>query len=316
MAQMTIAGHRPLQLPRRMSGRAPEARDYGLFLVVMPLLLGLFFAVVGIGPARLMDLGSGFAYAGSQFVAAWWGNALGCFVALRVLPRAWRPLAVVLVVGHLLACLPLYWFFREHALFFQNLIPQISAQASVVEWNGDYVLRLLRYSSLPFLMLWFVCVYGYRQWTGVEIFGEPASRRRTPVRPADESSRAEQADQPPVRVSRETRPGFLARSALPGDAEIMAIKAEEHYIKVWSTAGTDLVRYRFGDAVADADADSLPGDQVHRSWWVRWDAVTGVQRRGRALELSLGDDGPRVPVSRAHMALVRRQLGERETPRR
>jgi len=311
MAQLTIAGPKALHFGRRMPGRGPAPRDWWSFLLAMPLLLGLFFAVVGIGPVRTMDLGSGFAYAGSQFVAAWWGNALGCVLAVRLLPQPRPPLGVVLLVGHLLACLPLYLFFREHFLFFQGLFPEIGTQASAVDWNSDYVLHLLRYSSLPFLMLWFASVYGYRQWTGVEIFGEPPARRRVSVPVVETPVETLPVEEPPLRVSPEPRPQFLQRSELPDDADIIAIKAEEHYIKIWSNSDTDLVRYRFGDAVEDADAQ--PGDQVHRSWWVRWDAITAVQRRGRALELVLGER-LRVPVSRAHMALVRRQLGDRASP--
>lgn len=67
---------------------------------------------------------------------------------------------------------------------------------------------------------------------------------------------------------------FVAASHLPADAEVWAVKAEEHYIKLWSDQGVDLVRYRFRDAIKDlANRD---GTQVHRSWWMtgqRWSAV-------------------------------------------
>jgi len=306
MAQLTLTGPGPSEIIRREPPRDPAPRDYWLFLVATPLLLGLFFAVVGIGPARQLGLASGFAYAGSQFLAAWWGNALGCLLAARLLPWRRPPLGLVLVVGHLLACYPLYVFFREHFVFFQGFLPEIGAQVDASDWSGDYLLRLLRYSSLPFLMLWFVSVYGFRQWTGVEIFGKPGRFSGPGSEPG--TAAPSSAPAPTVPAVPESRPAFLDRSTLPADAAILALKAEEHYVRVWSTSGTDLVRCRFGDAVDNLG--DLPGEQVHRSWWVRWDAVTDVQRRGRALELVL-DRGLRVPVSRAYLALVRRHLDPR-----
>jgi hypothetical protein len=310
MVQLTSTGQRTLDFRSRVHLRRPEPADYWFFFVAMPLLLALFFAFVGIGPSRTLDVSRGFAYAGSQFMAAWWGNALGCALAVRLLPRKRTPLGVILVFGHLLACLPLYLFFREHSLFFQDLFPEIGSRNGVADWSSEYLLHLLRFSSLPFLMLWFAAVFGYRQWTGVEIFGGPAQTPpvRAPVAVRAPSSVPDDEKEVVVPTAREQRPEFLAGSQLPNHAQVIAIKAEEHYIKVWSTCGTDLVRYRFGDAVADAAM--LSGEQVHRSWWVRWDAVTGTRARGRSLELTL-DNGLRVPVSRAYQALVRQRLEQR-----
>ena len=42
---------------------------------------------------------------------------------------------------------------------------------------------------------------------------------------------------------------FIKESGLPSDATLFAIKAEEHYIRIWSDQRTDLVRHRFKDAV-------------------------------------------------------------------
>ncbi|MEE4208304.1 MAG: hypothetical protein V2I43_03440, partial [Parvularcula sp.] len=47
---------------------------------------------------------------------------------------------------------------------------------------------------------------------------------------------------------------------------LLALSAEDHYVRVATTGGEALVSARFGDAV-EAVA-TLPGTQVHRSWWV------------------------------------------------
>ena len=89
-------------------------------------------------------------------------------------------------------------------------------------------------------------------------------------------------------------PDFIRHSELPLDARVIALKAEEHYVRVWTAQGTDFLRYRFRDAVDDMSGQ--PGLQVHRSWWVRTDSVREVRKKGRGLQLELVN-GLEVPVS-------------------
>ncbi|MDK2755781.1 MAG: LytTR family transcriptional regulator [Blastomonas fulva] len=79
-------------------------------------------------------------------------------------------------------------------------------------------------------------------------------------------------------------------------ARLLAIEAEDHYLRVRTDAGSNLVLMRMTDACALLD--DAPGARVHRSWWVARAAVTsGGQRAGRMmLDLS---SGLQVPVSRA-----------------
>jgi len=85
------------------------------------------------------------------------------------------------------------------------------------------------------------------------------------------------------------------------DASIFALEAQDHYVRVYSSAGQALVRMRLRDAVLLMDEEGL---RPHRSWWVARSAVTAFQREEDRSVLVLVD-GLRVPVSRA----VRGQLG-------
>ncbi len=105
------------------------------------------------------------------------------------------------------------------------------------------------------------------------------------------------------------RATLIEGSQLPADAEILAIKAEQHYIRIWSDRGRDLVRDRFKD-VPDALAGTN-GEQVHRSWWVNLGRVANLQKAGRSIELQLDGD-LRVPASLAHRNTVLRELGEEQ----
>ena len=137
-------------------------------------------------------------------------------------------------------------------------------------------MHFIRY-SIPALPLFWVAVSGYWYITGVNWFGYPAESDadETDVDEQDESAIA------PATAA------LIEGTKLAGDAELLAIKAEQHYIHIWSDQGTDLVRYRFKDI--PETLQSCNGAQVHRSWWVNLDKVRSFEQKGRKLELNLGD---------------------------
>lgn len=85
-------------------------------------------------------------------------------------------------------------------------------------------------------------------------------------------------------------------------ATLYAVEAEDHYLRLRTSKGSDLVLLRMADAIAELDG--IEGAQVHRSWWVAKDAVTEVKRDGRRVTLMLAD-GAEAPVSRANVAALR-----------
>ncbi len=86
--------------------------------------------------------------------------------------------------------------------------------------------------------------------------------------------------------------------ALPAElgTGVIALAAEDHYLRVHTDRGDSLIHHRFSDAVREmGDA----GVQVHRSWWVAQDAVERVERDGDRHVLVLRG-GLRAPVSRTY----------------
>jgi hypothetical protein len=80
------------------------------------------------------------------------------------------------------------------------------------------------------------------------------------------------------------------------DAEIYAVEAEDHYLRVRTSKGSDLILMRFSDALLELEG--VDGAQTHRSWWVARAGIADVKRsEGRAV-LAL-KDGAVAPVSRA-----------------
>ena len=100
-----------------------------------------------------------------------------------------------------------------------------------------------------------------------------------------------------------TPPRFLERLPLKlRGAEIWAVEAEDHYLRVHTSRGHDLILLRLSDAIDELTG--LEGEQVHRSWWVARDGVMDVERGdGRAI-LTL-KNGVKAPVSRTYARVIR-----------
>lgn len=98
-------------------------------------------------------------------------------------------------------------------------------------------------------------------------------------------------------------PKFLERLPLKlRGAEVWAVSAEDHYLRLHTSKGQDLILMRLADAVAELEG--IDGAQVHRSWWVARAAVVDAERGdGRAI-LTL-KDGCKVPVSRTYAKALR-----------
>ena len=96
---------------------------------------------------------------------------------------------------------------------------------------------------------------------------------------------------------------FLAR--LPeklNGAELWAVEAQDHYLRLHTSKGRDLILMRLADAVVELEG--LEGARTHRSWWVARAAVVGVERGDGRATLTL-TDGTEAPVSRAFSRTLR-----------
>jgi DNA-binding LytR/AlgR family response regulator len=80
-------------------------------------------------------------------------------------------------------------------------------------------------------------------------------------------------------------------------ARLIAIQAEDHYLRVHTDAGEELLSLRLADALRDLER--AHGFQTHRSWWVAADAIEAVRWRAGVGEARLAG-GLTAPVSRSH----------------
>lgn len=85
-------------------------------------------------------------------------------------------------------------------------------------------------------------------------------------------------------------------------AAIYAVEAEDHYLRIRTSKGSDLILMRMSDAIAELEG--IEGAQTHRSWWVAKDAIAEVRREDRRVTLVL-KDGAQAQVSRPNVAALR-----------
>jgi hypothetical protein len=85
-------------------------------------------------------------------------------------------------------------------------------------------------------------------------------------------------------------------------AELYAIESEDHYLRIHTSAGQELILMRLADAVRELAG--VEGLQTHRSWWVAKQGLADVVRGDGRLVLKL-KSGAEAPVSRTYAKAVK-----------
>lgn len=106
----------------------------------------------------------------------------------------------------------------------------------------------------------------------------------------------------PAEAPEPVTPAFLDRLPPRLGRDLLCLQMEDHYVRVHTALGSDMILMRMRDAVGELDG--LAGLQVHRSWWVARSAVAGHAVEGRRLALRLSN-GLVAPVARAMAPTVR-----------
>jgi hypothetical protein len=91
-------------------------------------------------------------------------------------------------------------------------------------------------------------------------------------------------------------------SAKRRTARLIAIEAEDHYLRVHTDAGAELITARLADALDELAL--AHGFRTHRSWWVAAEAIQSVRwRRGAGEALLTGEIV--APVSRSNAVVLK-----------
>jgi len=108
---------------------------------------------------------------------------------------------------------------------------------------------------------------------------------------------------PPPAAPDAGPPAFLERLPIRlRSAELYAVESEDHYLRVHTSAGQELILMRLADAVRELAG--VEGLQTHRSWWVAKQGLADVVKGDGRLTLKL-KSGAEAPVSRTYLKAVR-----------
>lgn len=175
----------------------------------------------------------------------------------------------------------------NHALKWLVITGAIAAPMALFSWM---LARILFGDATGEIFFW------YFGWAALVISGTMTALMMALNTPGVATAAAP-VDRPAPQVRFRERLEAPLRSA-----EIYAIAAEDHYLRVHTSAGSTLLLMRLSDAIAELEG--IEGAQVHRSWWVARHAIEGVRRDGRRTILTL-KSGVIAPVSRPNVAAIR-----------
>jgi hypothetical protein len=94
----------------------------------------------------------------------------------------------------------------------------------------------------------------------------------------------------------------LRLSAKRRGARLIALEAEDHYVRVHTDAGSELLLMRFSEAVEELA--QAYGYRLHRSWWAAAEAIEAVRWKRGGGEARLAG-GITAPVSRSYAAALK-----------
>jgi hypothetical protein len=290
------------------SGLAPLKRilqhlnlgGLALFFLGIPVFLGLLQGATRAGAAQHLPWALGMLFWVSASVGVWaclYGGTRMAAVALK----PWRlPLWILLVVGGLIGSLVgrhvIYGL--AEALRDQFQLGAAPRPAPPLQLSVPFLLNYFQ-GWLGVFAAWLVAGLTFDRWIGAPAFGHERKASSLPM-PLQGAAPPLGAPQPTADTAAADE--FLDRLPKRLGRNILALEAADHYVRVLTDLGEDLVLGRFGDAVAALAA--LDGVRVHRSFWVRRSAVCSVRPQGKGLLLTLSN-GAEIPVSQAYREIAK-----------
>lgn len=295
-----------------------------LFFGLIPVLIGFLLGATRAGVALHFPWSVGMAFWVVSSLGTWLCMYAGTALA-GLLLRPWRPpLWLILVVGAVLGSLPgrHVVFATAHGLREHMLSGREPRAMPPLELSGEFVVYYLQ-GWAGVYAVWLVLGLLFDRFLGFPRYSRPGAELAVPTARGAEpaASSAEGASGPSGPEGARTAPAGSARTE-PLRAEcaaaspapllgrlpdklgrhVVALEAEDHYVRVHTDLGSTLVLARLSDAITDLGP--IDGIRVHRSWWVRRDAVRKVSPNGKGLLLRLSN-GIDVPVSQAYKELAR-----------
>jgi LytTr DNA-binding domain len=264
-----------------------------ILLVGPPLLAGLILGANQTRAGAYMPWLLSISYWVTISLLTWWCLAIGTMVA-RWLLRPWStPEWVNWIIGAVagsLAARPMIYSVAE------LMLPLMEAPAlrkmRPVTVTLDFLLYYLTNWSVVIIM-WLLACWVAAKW-------RDKSRQNLPAIGPQGADRDERLNVDPW----ETDP-FLTRIPPAIGRDILALHAEDHYVRVYTAAGDVLLLAAMAEAIKIIERSGCSGYRVHRSWWIAQGSVIGSTDRGRQTVVTLANK-IEIPVSQTYREVVRR----------
>lgn len=292
---------------------ASVTRERLVFLFGMPLVLAVVNGWGLTGEGQWFTRPQSVLYWVSGVLPLWWLDT-----AIARLGTRWRPLsrgagfwlwvAIVPVLTFIAAGLAGFFSWRW-TLFASWFLGEVPRREVPVTGSTAWWIWMTKGSVVP-IITWTVANLLQRQLFGRTLLEPRPPAAEAAVMPSEPVSTSTLR---PPRVATAAPPAipspdFLRRLDRPFAGPLLAVQAQEHYIRIVGGSGAAILLYRFSDALEQLRA--LHGLQVHRSWWVALDAIVALERDNGRVSVRLVN-GERVPVSRRHVGATELALRER-----
>ncbi|KMS56459.1 hisitidine kinase [Novosphingobium barchaimii LL02] len=214
-------------------------------------------------------------------MCGWWANDMVTRALSGWLRELGIPLRGTLMVGVVVASLPSDGALKLWVHAYLAMFPDLPMTRPLPQIHLEPVLFLKTH------------IYGFIEWPLINLvlfhlWKMPCFGYLPP----------KENDQPP-ESTKAVLP-FMSKVPISLQGEVIALAAEQHYLRVYTSLGEALILYRLSDAMRELGARGM---QVHRSYWVSSGAVVKVLRSS-ASQILLLYNGLEVPVSRSFRKIV------------
>ncbi len=270
-----------------------EERNW-LIYAFIPLGVGIVFGLAQASSATntLEALGPSLVKATGYAIIIWAVLYPVMAMVTAAFHKRHAPLLLRQVLSCFIAALPLSFIFA----WIHNTLG-LGADTAEITWMSiaeydDLIFQRYFKVSVAITPLWTLLTY---KW-----YLQQEQKIQTPNPVVEEEITLEPTTTTNLEPKRPA-PAFIEKMTKPIGREPWAIKAEQHYIRIYTQLGDEMVLYRFSDAIKGLEG--FDGLQVHRSYWVAINAIESIENGGSSMTLKLKNE-IEVPVSKSYRKQV------------
>ncbi len=272
------------------------------YFVGVPLVVAVYAGLNNWEIRHVAGITGSLTFYAAHAFPPWWTTCL-CTLGAKKALGVWKPpWLVLLLIGHLVGSLITTpysnWLTGKYV---EELIIRGIRHDDIVFFSADFWLYTLRAGAI-----WLGINFLFDRFLGLPLYRYEIPRGFDAPGSSDAQA-AQSLGHWPDRA-----PAFVSRLPQPiGPQELQAIKAEQHYIKILGSGKSQMVLYRFSDAINELPPEM--GMQVHRSYWVNSAAIKAVHAKAKDFYLLLQND-QKVPVSGPYQGMIRELARNLELP--